>query len=113
MKVPKPYLINIVQSIDAIESYMPKDFASFSKDSLRQDAVLMRLQDVGENLIQMRDAFPEFWESNSKDSWVRAIGLRNIISHGYGKIDLAIIWSLVSDDLAKFKRSIQRSKKDL
>jgi uncharacterized protein with HEPN domain len=107
MKYPKPYLINILQSIDAIESYIPKDFESFSKDDLRQDAILMRLQDIGENLIHLRDIFPKFWDEYENDEWNQAIGLRNIISHGYAKVKIEIVWQLIKNDLPSFKESIK------
>ena len=50
---------------------------------MNYDAILMRLQDIGENLAHIRDKFPEFWEQYSTDVWNNAVGLRNIISYGY------------------------------
>jgi uncharacterized protein with HEPN domain len=77
------------------------------EDNMCQDAILMRLQDIGENLSKLRDMFPEFWENNAIDSWIKAIGLRNIILHGYAEVNISTIWSLVSKDLKPFKDSIQ------
>lgn len=108
MKQPKPYLRNILSGVDAIESYKPGSEAAFTKDAKSQDAILMRLQDIGENLSTLRDMFPDFWSENATEEWEKAIGLRNIISHGYGEINLAIIWVLITKNLPSFKQSIQR-----
>lgn len=106
-KSPKPYLNNILDSIEAINSYKPSSEQELSNDPKSYDAILMRLQDIGENLIQVRELFPEFWDTNAKDSWNKAIGLRNIISHGYAQIQLSVIWELISEDLIPFEESIQ------
>ena len=88
MKQPRPYLLNVLSSIDAIRNYKPDNEAAFLKNAMSQDAILMRLQDVGENLIHVRDIFPEFWEANATEAWNKVIGLRIIISHAYGEISL-------------------------
>lgn len=108
MKLPKPYLLNILNAVEAIESYIPNSEQEFMNDPKSQDAILMRLQDIGENLITLRDSFPDFWEKNANDTWIKAIGLRNIISHDYGKIDLAIIWATANEDLKVFRQSIEQ-----
>lgn len=77
-------------------------------DPKSQDAILMRLQDIGENLSSLREGFPDFWEAHATNAWVKAIGLRNLISHGYGDVDLAVIWDLVNNDFPAFKQSIEK-----
>ena len=108
MKQPKPYLLNILNAVEAIASYQPNSEEAFMNDPKSQDAILMRLQDIGENLIILRDSFPDFWDKNSTGTWIKAIGLRNIISHAYGKIDLAIIWTLITEDFKPFMESIEK-----
>lgn len=107
MKEVKPYLRGVVSGIEAIASYRPGNEADFMSDPKTQDAVLMRLQDIGENLCKVRDNFPDFWEKHAADTWIKAIGLRNIISHGYAQVDLAVIWTLIAEDLESFKSSIE------
>lgn len=92
---------------------MPADLGAFMNDRNAQDATLMRLQDIGEQLTRIRDQFPEFYEQNQDDSWHKLIGLRNIISHGYREIDFTIIWDIVSLKLPAFAKHIQQvAKKD-
>lgn len=79
-KNPKPYLQNILNSIDAINRYRPDSMTALANDPKSYDAILMRLQDIGENLTRVRESFPDYWDSNADNSWNQAIGLRNIIS---------------------------------
>jgi uncharacterized protein with HEPN domain len=81
------------------------------RDRNAQDATLMRLQDIGEQLIHIRDQFPEFYDVNEDDSWHRLIGLRNIISHGYREIDFAVIWDVVTKGLPSFEETIRKLHK--
>jgi hypothetical protein len=52
-KVYAPYLTVIQESIAAVESYRPVDKETFLASPVLQDALLMRLQVIGENLAQM------------------------------------------------------------
>lgn len=108
MKQPTPYLRAILADLEAITSYRPGGKEAFIASTMAQDAILMRLQDVGESLIRLRDAFPDFWDEHAEDSWIKAVGLRNIIAHAYGEVNLSIIWELITEDLDPFKQSIEK-----
>jgi uncharacterized protein with HEPN domain len=95
MKSVKPHLAFILDTLSVISANTPTDLNTFMNDRNAQDATLMRLQDIGEQLTRIRDQFPEFYEQNQDDSWHKLIGLRNVISHGYREIDFAIIWDIV------------------
>jgi uncharacterized protein with HEPN domain len=64
-------------------------------DTMRQDAIAIRLQEIGENFVHIRDNTPDFYEKYSDDSWSKVIGLRNIISHGYSFINQEKIWDII------------------
>jgi len=91
MSSPKPNLSFILGTLASIRSNTPHDKEIFMTDPNAQDATLMRLQDIGEQLSRIRDKFPEFYEQHGSDEWHKLIGLRNIISHGYREIDFEII----------------------
>ncbi|MCK4779380.1 MAG: DUF86 domain-containing protein, partial [Candidatus Lokiarchaeota archaeon] len=38
--------------------------------------------------------------------WSEMIGLRNLATHGYFKIDLTIIWDIITKDIPENKQSI-------
>jgi uncharacterized protein with HEPN domain len=105
-KVYAPYLELIRESIAAIESYRPSDKGTFLASPVLQDAVLMRLQVIGENLAQMRALDDETVERQAVDSWKQVIGLRHIIPHGYRNIDFARIWQILIAELPAFAAPI-------
>lgn len=94
-------------SIQAIETYTPETQVAFLEDPLRQDAILMRLLDIGETMAIVRDKFPAEYQTRYADDFPKIIGLRNIIAHEYGEVDLAIVWQLLLANLPKFKSILQ------
>ena len=65
-------------------------------------------QEMGENLSKVRQHFPDFYEAHHSDDWHRLIGLRNAISHGYGEIDMHIVWRIVSTELQRVVDALAR-----
>jgi uncharacterized protein with HEPN domain len=108
MNNPQPNLRFIMDTLETIRSYTPKSKEAFMNDPNAQDATLMRLQDIGEQLIRIRDKFPDFYEQHHSDEWHKVIGLRNIISHGYREIDFGIIWDIVTTKLGDFTADLTR-----
>lgn len=106
-KSPQPYLILIQRALTHIEHYRPPDKAQFLAQPMAQDATLMRLQVIGENLAQIRRLDDHAYHEMAHDSWNKLIGLRNIISHGYEAIDFEEIWQIVTDELPAFAATIE------
>lgn len=77
-----------------------------------QDAILMRLHEIGENLARIRHLDEDAFSRDSPDSWHKLIGLRNIISHGYDRIDWARIWQILTEELPDFHLTIQSALDD-
>ncbi len=70
------------------------------------DAILMRLHDIGENLVQLRHLDQEAFSDSAHASLHRAIGLRNVIGHGYESIDRDTLWQILVEDLPPFELTI-------
>ena len=101
-----PHIILIREAIVAVESYRPADEAAFMNNPMAQDAILMRLQEIGENLSRMRQIDGELFARIADEGWIQLIGLRNIISHGYHTVKRELIWKIVIQDLPTLKRSL-------
>ena len=95
-----------MDTLDTIQNNTPTGKDAFMDDLNAQDATLMRLQDIGEQLVRIRDKFPDFFQQQSSDEWHKLIGLRNIISHGYREVDFEIIWNIIEHQLADFRENI-------
>ncbi len=105
-KSPQTHLDFILDTLESIRSNTPASKPLFMKDPNAQDATLMRIQDIGEQLARIRDGFPDYYNEHQADEWHKLIGLRNIISHGYREIDFAIIWEVISRQLNDFAQNI-------
>ncbi len=106
MNSPEPNLNFILDTLATIRKHTLQDKNTFLGDANAQDATLMRLQDIGEQLSRIREKFPDFYEEHASDEWHKLIGLRNIISHSYREIDSEIIWDVVTHKLANFTKDI-------
>lgn len=109
-KQPNPHYAHILDTLETIRTYTPTTKEAFMSDPNAQDATLMRLQDIGEQLVHIRDQFPDSWERHHDNSWHQVIGMRNIISHGYREIDFDVVWDTVAYRLSDFTKTIERVK---
>ncbi len=64
------------------------------------------------NVVQIGEAAgrlsEECREKMSDLPWNSIIGIRNIIVHGYVKVDDSIVWSIVKKDIPALKRRIEQ-----
>lgn len=100
----KLYLNVMLETIDKVE----KSFTSVSKEDFMndlelQDATLMRLQVIGENIKKIPF---ELKKKNKVVRWKKFEKLRNIISHKYDIVDYNLIWSFIQDNLEELKLAI-------
>jgi len=91
------YLYDMLDSAQAILGYMAgKTWDEFSKDALLQDAVVRRLEIIGEAAGRVS---AETQKKHSQFPWMAMRGTRNRVIHGYDTVQLDIIWDIVRDDL--------------
>lgn len=73
------FLKHILESIEAVEDYT-KDISEeeFLNDQEKQDAIIRRLEIIGEAVANLSE---EFKEEHSEIVWHKAMGIRNILVH--------------------------------
>ena len=91
------YLSDIFEAAKIIREYMSKKSRDdFLRDPLCQDAVIRRLEIIGEAARriseQIHQTFPEL-------PWGEMIGMRNRLIHKYDDIDVDILWDTVTRDI--------------
>lgn len=91
------YLWDIFETAKIIREYVStKNRDDFLRDSLCQDAVIRRLEIIGEAARrisqQTHQSFPEL-------PWGEMIGMRNRLIHKYDDIDVDILWDTVTGDI--------------
>jgi uncharacterized protein with HEPN domain len=102
---PIVYLNDILESIELIESFIATiDEDSFYENVEKQDAVLRRLEIIGEAVKQLPDRIRD---SNSIIPWRQIAGMRDMIIHEYFGITMEMIWVVVTEDLPDLKVAVR------
>ncbi len=106
MQRDKEYLLDILEAAKpAIEYVGNKPREEFFGDLQCQDAVIRRLEIIGEAARRIseetRAAHPDL-------PWSDMVGMRNIMIHEYDDIDMAIVWETVRNDLPSLIDSLEK-----
>ena len=105
-KNPKIFLSHILESINEIEKDIAGlDELEFFRNTTVQDAVIRRLEIIGEatkNLPKsFRDKHPEI-------QWRKVAGLRDVIAHEYFGLSLKLIWKIVQNNIPELRAQISK-----
>ncbi|WP_231363474.1 DUF86 domain-containing protein [Thioalkalivibrio sulfidiphilus] len=65
----------------------------------KQDAVIRNLEIIGEAAGNIQKHFPEFSTKHPDFPLKAAYGTRNVLTHGYFKVDLSVVWKTAERDL--------------
>jgi len=99
------YLRQIIDYIDDIEAYVQSiDFIGFEKNGLLQDAVIRKIELIGEVAKRLSVAF---WDQYREIlPLAEAVSTRNRLIHQYDDIDLQIVWNTLKHDLPDLKTKL-------
>lgn len=100
------YCDDILDAIEAIRGYVRGiDLEEFAADPMRCDAVLYQLVVIGEAVRQIpvavRERHPEI-------EWRRVVGMRDVVVHGYHRVELSIVWSIAISQLEPLRAVVLR-----
>ena len=99
------YLEDILESIMLIEQYVHgSGKEAFERDTKVQDAVIRRLEIIGEAVKNLPQ---EFREQHSDVPWRYIAGMRDVLIHEYFFIDVDRVWNTLEKDFPSFKKKIQ------
>ncbi len=100
----KIYLEDIVESADLIQKYIADvSEEEFYKDAEKQDAVLHRIQIIGEAAKHIPEDLRTKWK---EIPWKDIAGMRDILVHEYFGITLAMIWKVAAKDIPELRDNI-------
>jgi uncharacterized protein with HEPN domain len=106
IKDPLIYLEQIKEAVEIIEKYtagMKK--VSFVRPSAVQDAVILRLEIIGE---AARNVPADFQKENPQIPWRKIADFRNKLIHDYFGVDFDLVWNILQKDLPKLKKQISK-----
>ena len=101
----KVYLEDILASALKIREYvgtMARD--EFARDGKTVDAVVRNLEIIGEAVKRL----PESVRAEGRDiEWQKIAGLRDVLIHAYSRVDIDIIWDVVTNKLPEFAAKVR------
>ncbi len=101
----REYLVDILDAIKLALKYSKnKDYEDFMSDTEVQDAVIRRLEIIGEAVRRISELFKK---QNPTIPWQKIINMRNIMVHEYNDIDLDFVWQTISVDLKALEKQIR------
>lgn len=99
------FLNDILESIEKVEEYLKDiDIEEFKRNSEKQDAVIRRIELIGEAIKYIPDKIREKYP---KIEWKLIAGMRDILIHSYYKVNLERVWYVFTKDLPILKKEIK------
>ena len=96
MNDERVYLGHIREAIADIRAYAGMGEPAFWADRMRQDAIIRKLEVIGEAVKHLSD------DSRGRQPdipWKQIAGMRDHLTHAYFGVDLALVWRVTQRDL--------------
>lgn len=104
------YLDDILDAIDKLQEYTRGlSFKEFDADYEKQDAVMRRLEIIGEAVKHLPK---EAKEKYPAVPWRMIAGMRDILIHEYKSASLDRVWKVITDDLEPLKNTAKKMRAD-
>ncbi len=99
------YTLDMLQSAERVACYLAGvTFKSFEADPVLQDAVIRRLEIIGE---AARRVSTRYADAHDTVPWRDAIDMRNLLAHEYDVVSLGIVWETALVDLPELADSLR------
>ena len=103
MKDDRVYLGHIRDAIHDIQEYAAVDRATFLADRMRQDAIIRKLEIIGEAVKKLSDGTTS---RAAEIPWKQIAGMRDRLTHDYFGVDLVLVWTAVELELPKLRTAV-------
>jgi uncharacterized protein with HEPN domain len=112
MKNDLVYLKHIDEFCEDLKFYFYeiKDFEEFKKSKLYQDAIVRKLEIIGEASSHISD---DLKNKYPQVEWKKIKAMRNRLIHAYFGIDLLLVWEVLIRDIPILHKQIKQIIKDL
>ena len=103
MKDERIYLGHIRDAITDIRAYASVGKESFLADRMRQDAIIRKLEIIGEAVKRLSEATKAH---RPEIHWKPIAGMRDRLTHAYFGVDLGLVWRVVERDLQALETAV-------
>ena len=108
------YLGHILEAISQIQNYCEDlDEVTFLKNRMIQDAVIRNFEIIGEASKNVERVAPEFVAAHPELPLAFAYDMRNLLAHGYYKVDVAVVWKTIERDLPFLQQQVTMAIRNL
>ena len=107
---PRLFLEDIDTAISNILEFTSGGSAELFESRLVQAAVIRQFEIIGEAVRHL----PQELLSRAPDApWRGAVGMRNLLIHGYFNVDPGIVWETIENDLLPLRAEVRRLLQEL
>jgi uncharacterized protein with HEPN domain len=104
------FLDDMLEAIHKIEHYTAgRSPEAFAADDMVVDAVVRNLEIVGE---AARHVPAEVRARYQAVDWTRVVGFRNIVIHAHFDVDVDIVWTIATQQLADLLAVVEQMLRD-
>jgi len=98
------FVADILDETQKIEEFIKgMENAEFVKNELVRHAVERSLEIIGEAAKGLSE---EYRKKRPEIEWKKIIGLRNLLSHAYSRINADALWEVAKNDVPKLRESL-------
>lgn len=97
---------DILTTIDEIHGFVAgRSLSELLTDRAFQLVLEREFEILGEALYRIRNVDPEVFDRIP--SGQRIIGMRNILAHGYDRVDYSILWAAATKELESLRQNVE------
>ena len=105
------FLEDILESIEKIEEYTTDvNEEEFYENTFVQDAVIRRLEIIGEAVKNIPD---DFRVKYPDIPWRQIAGMRDVLIHAYFGVNPRRVWKVIKEDIPELKLKILKILEDI
>ena len=103
------YLRHILDAIERVDRYSADlAFEDLAANEMLQDAIIRNIEIIGEACRNIERADPDFAARNPGLPLRAAREMRNVLTHGYFGVDLAVVWRTVHANLPSLREQVRK-----
>jgi len=91
------HMIEYCDDIENDSKRLGDNFETFKIDRLYQKAITMSMLQIGELTTHLSDEFKD--NTVGEMDWRNIKGLRNLLAHRYGRMDVSLVWDIKEEDI--------------